>query len=104
VPPQRELLAAAIPSLGTKSAIVLDLIALATLRLLGITRQVLTSGSFRFVISPATYTELQQLRAKARFSTAHCTLNYEEGQHYMTETTADQAAKASKAFLRAAGL
>jgi hypothetical protein len=75
-----------------------DLIALATLRLLGITRQILTSGSFRFVISPAAYTELQQLRAKARFSTAHGTLNYEDGQHYMTETTADQAEKEKAVF------
>jgi tetratricopeptide (TPR) repeat protein len=98
VPPQRELLAAAIASLGAKSTIVVDLIALATLRLLGITRQILTSGSFRFVISPAAYTELQQLRAKARFSTAHGTLNYEDGQHYMTETTADQAEKEKAVF------
>jgi tetratricopeptide (TPR) repeat protein len=98
VPPQRDLLAAAIASLGAKSTIVVDLIALATLRLLGITRQILTSGSFRFVISPAAYTELQQLRAKARFSTAHGTLNYQDGQHYMTETTADQAEKEKAAF------
>jgi transcription elongation GreA/GreB family factor len=98
VPPQREHLAAAIASLGAKSTIVVDLIALATLRLLGITRQILTSGSFRFVISPATYTELQQLRVKARFSTAHSTLNYEDGQHYMTETTAEQAEKEKSSF------
>ena len=39
-------------------------------RLLGITRQVLTSGGFRFVVSAATYTELQELRAKSRFGTA----------------------------------
>jgi len=98
VPPQQELLAAAIASLGAKSTIVVDLIALATLRLLGITRQILTSGSFRFVISPATYTELQHLRANARFSTAHGTLNYEDGQHYLTQTTADQAEKEKAAF------
>ena len=98
VPPQRELLAAAIASLGAKSTIVVDLIALATLRLLGITRQILTSGSFRFLISPAAYTELQQLRAKARFSTAHGTLNYQDGQHYMTETTAQQVEKEKAAF------
>jgi hypothetical protein len=34
----------AIANLGTKSTVVLDLVALTTLRLLGITRQVLTSG------------------------------------------------------------
>src|SRR4029077_5719312 len=33
-------------------------------------RAVLTSGGFRFVVSAATYTELQELRAKSRFGTA----------------------------------
>ncbi len=97
-PPQIEVLATALTALGTKSAIVLDLTALATLRLLGITRQVLTSTAFRFVVSPATFTELQQLRAKSRFDTAHGVMYYEEGQHYLTETTEEQTAKQKAAF------
>jgi hypothetical protein len=78
--------------------VVLDLVALTTLRLLGITRQVLTSGRFRFVVSAATFTELQELRAKARFSTPHGTIFYKDGQHYMTETTAEQSEREKVAF------
>lgn len=72
--PTTDALANAIATLETKSTAVLDLVALTTLRLLGITRQVLTSGRFRFVVSAATYTELQELRAKAVFQrrTARC--------------------------------
>ena len=88
----------AIATLETKSTLVLDLVALTTLRLLGITRQVLTSGRFRFVISAATFTELQELRAKARFSTPHGTMFYKDGQHYMTQTTEEQAEKEKVAF------
>jgi hypothetical protein len=97
-PPQVEVLANALATLGTKSTVVLDLTALATLRLLGITRQVLTSTAFRFVISPASFTELQQLRAQSRFSTAHGTVYYEKGQHYITETTEEQSDKRKAAF------
>ena len=60
-------LAPAAANLDTRSTVVLDLVALTTLRLLGITRQVLTSGGFRFVIAAATCTELQELHVKARF-------------------------------------
>jgi hypothetical protein len=62
----------------------LDLVALTTLRLLGITRQVLTSGRFRFVISAATYTELQELRAKGSFCDAarHDVLQERPALHY----------------------
>jgi tetratricopeptide (TPR) repeat protein len=97
-PPEPNLLASAMANLGTKSTAVLDLVALATLRLLGITRQVLTSGGVRFVISPATFTALQQLRAKSRFTTAHGTMHYEDGQHYMTQTSEDQSDKEKAAF------
>jgi hypothetical protein len=85
-------------NLGTKSIVVLDLVALATLRLLGITRQVLKSGGFRFVVSAATYTELQELRARSRFATAHGTMYYQDGQHYMTRTTEEQSEKEKAAF------
>ena len=97
-PPQQEALAAAIGGLGAKSTVVIDLVALATLRLLGMTRQVLTSGAFRFVISPATYTELQQLRVESRFSAPHGSLNYEDGQHYFTQTTKEQSEKEKASF------
>ena len=88
----------AVASLENKRTVVLDLVALTTLRLLGITRQVLTSERFRFVISAATYTELQELRAKARFSTPHGTMFYKDGQHYMTQTSEEQSEKEKAAF------
>jgi hypothetical protein len=97
-PPAPDLLASAMAALGTKITVVLDLVALATLRLLGITRQILTSGGFRFVLSAATYTALQELRAKSRFATAHGTMYYQDGQHYMTETTEEQSEKEKAAF------
>jgi hypothetical protein len=97
-PPALDLLASAMANLGTKSTVVLDLVALATLRLLGITRQVLTSGGFRFVVSAATYTELQERRARSRFATAHGTMYFQDGQHYMTQTTEEQSEKEKAAF------
>jgi len=96
--PTMDALASAIATLETKSTVVLDLVALTTLRLLGITRQVLASGRFHFVVSAATYTELQELRAKARFSTPHGTMYYKDGQHYMTQTTEEQSEKEKAAF------
>jgi tetratricopeptide (TPR) repeat protein len=96
--PTNDALVNAIGTLETKSTVVLDLVALTTLRLLGITRQVLTSGCFRFVISAATYTELQELRAKARFSTPHGTMFYKDNQHYMTQTTHEQSEREKAAF------
>ena len=97
-PPALGVLASAMGTLGSKSTVVLDIVALATLRLLGITRQVLTSGGFRFVLSAATYTLLQELRAKSRFSTAHGTMYFQDGQHYMSETSDEQIEKAKAAF------
>jgi tetratricopeptide (TPR) repeat protein len=96
--PGIDRLTGAIANLGTNSTVVIDLVALATLRLLDITRQVLTSGGFLFVISAATYAELQQLRAKSRFSVAHSTMFYQGGQHYMIQTTEEQSEKAKAAF------
>jgi len=88
----------AVANLDTKSTVVLDLVALTTLRLLGITRQVLTSGGFRFVLAAATRTELQELHVKARFAMPHGTMYYEGGQHYMSETTAEQSEREKAAF------
>ena len=96
--PQMDLFVDAVNSLATKSTVVLDLIALGTLRLLGVTRQVLTSGGARFALTPATFTALQQLRAKSRFGTAHGTMTYEEGQHYFTQTTQEQSDKEKVSF------
>lgn len=96
--PTTDALLSGLAALETKRTVVLDLVALTTLRLLGITRQVLTSERFRFVVSAATFTELQELRAKARFSTPHGTMFYKDGQHYMTETTAEQSEKEKAAF------
>jgi len=52
----------------------------------------------RFVIPAATYTELQELRAKSRFATPHGTIYYESGQHYMTQTTEEQSEREKAAF------
>lgn len=97
-PPEINLLANAMSSLATKNTVVIDLVTLATLQLLGVTRQLLTNGAFRFVTSAATYATLQQLRAKARFSTAHGTMYYQDGQHYMTQTTEEDSEKNKAAF------
>jgi predicted Zn-dependent protease/transcription elongation GreA/GreB family factor len=97
-PPEITNLANALASLVSKSTVVVDLTALATLQLLGISRHILTSSAFRFVMTPATYTELQQLRAKSRFGTAHGTFYYERGQHYLSETTEEEAEKQKVAF------
>jgi hypothetical protein len=97
-PPATAALANTMARLGTKSTVVLDLSALATLRLLELTRTVLTSRGFRFVISPATFTTLQQLRADSRFNAAHGTIYYENGQHYMAEFTEDQIHRQKAAF------
>jgi tetratricopeptide (TPR) repeat protein len=96
--PQMDLFVDAMNTLGTKSTVVLDLIALGTLRLLGVTRQVLTSGGARFVLTPATFTALQQLRAQSRFATAHGTMHYQEGQHYFTQTTQEQSDREKASF------
>jgi hypothetical protein len=97
-PPQKEVLADALTALGSKSTVVLDMTALATLRLLGITRQVLTCTAFRFVISPASFAQLQQLRVESRLGRACGTMYYKEGQHYFAETTEEQATREREAF------
>lgn len=97
-PPQIEVFANALASLGSKSAVVVDLTALASLHLLGISRHVLTSTAFRFVMTPATFTEMQQLRAKLRFSTAHGTMYFEKGQHYFSETTEEESERQKVVF------
>jgi tetratricopeptide (TPR) repeat protein/DNA-binding Xre family transcriptional regulator len=98
VSPETGLLAKTLATLGSKSTVVVDLTALGTLHLLGIADQVLTSRAFRFVISPATFTELQQLRAKSRFSTAHGTMYYESGRHYFDETSEEQSEQQRAVF------
>jgi predicted Zn-dependent protease/transcription elongation GreA/GreB family factor len=97
-PTQVEALGSALASLGTKSTIVVDLTALATLQLLGISRQVLTGSAFRFVMTPATFTELQEIRAKSRATTAHDTLYYEKGQHGIAKTTAEDSERQKAVF------
>lgn len=97
-PPEQDVLTSALATLGTKNTLVLELSALATLRLLGITRQVLTSGAFRFAISPATFTELQQIRAQSRANTAHGTLHYENGEPSYALTSEEQTEREKSSF------
>jgi tetratricopeptide (TPR) repeat protein len=98
VPASRDFLVRALSALGSKSTVVVDLTALATLHLLGISRQVLTSTAFRFVMTPATFTELQEVRAKSRQTAPHSVLYYEKGQHYIAETTEKESEKQKDAF------
>jgi tetratricopeptide (TPR) repeat protein len=98
IPPETEILGNTLSALGSKSAVVVDLTAITTLQLLGISRQVLASTAFRFLMTPATFSELQELRAKSRSSTAHGTMYYEKGQHYLAETTEEEANKWRVAF------
>ena len=97
-PAQVEVLGSALATLGTKSTIVVDLTALATLQLLGISRQVLTSAAFRFVMTPATFTELQELRAKSRSTTAHGTLSLRKRTALSSKITAEDSEKQKAAF------
>ncbi len=97
-PPDVNSLMNAMSALAVKNIVVIDLTALATLRLLDITRQVLSVGTIQFVISAATYATLQQLRAKAKFSPAHGTMFYKDGQHYMVPTTEQEAEQYHLAF------
>lgn len=97
-PPQAQVLATTLLALGSKSSVVLDLSAIATLRLLGITRQVLTTTAFRFVISPATFAEFQVFRGQSRLSDAHGMMYYEKGQHYFAKTTEEGREKQKAAF------
>lgn len=96
--PQMDLFVDAVNNLATQNVVVLDLVALGTLRLLGVTRQVVTSGGAHFALAPATFTALQRLRAQSRFATAHGTMTYEEGQHYFTQTTQEQSDKEKASF------
>ena len=96
--PQMDLFLGAVNNLATISTVVLDLVALGTLRLLGVTRQVLTSGGAYFALTPATFTALQRLRAQSRFATAHGTMYYEEDRHYFTQTTQEQSDQEKASF------
>ncbi|HTU33553.1 MAG TPA: hypothetical protein VMF66_07095, partial [Candidatus Acidoferrum sp.] len=96
--PQTQALASALKALETKSTVVLDLTALASLYLLGITRQILKSSAFRFVMSPATFTELQDARAKTKFGRAHGTMYYQNGRHYITETSQEESDEQKSTF------
>jgi tetratricopeptide (TPR) repeat protein len=96
--PDVAILANTLTMLGSKSTVVLDLTAIATLYLLGIERQIITSTAFRFAVSPSTFAALQQLRVQSQFNKAHGTMYYENGQHYITETTQEQLEKQKARF------
>lgn len=96
--PDRNSMIGAMASLSVRNVVVIDLVALATLRLMGVTRQMLSVGTHKFVISAATYATLQQLRVKNRFSIAHGTMFYKDNQHYWTNTTDEEIEQQRLAF------
>ncbi len=78
----------AVQALQTAKALVIDLTALATLRLLGM-EQILSSKRFRFVVSERTWVALKDMEFKAKLlSGPGGILLYEGGKHVMHEETA----------------
>jgi hypothetical protein len=79
---------AALQALQTAKALVVDITALATLRLIGLTK-VLNSKRYRFVVPERTWVTLHEMRSEARvFSTTGGHLRYEHGRHVMSEESA----------------
>ena len=81
--------AQAIQSLQTSKAIVVDITALATLRLLGLTK-VLSTNKYKFIVSQHTRITLHEMLADARsVSAAGATLSYEHGETQMFTRVAE---------------
>ena len=88
-----EVLQQAIGALQSKSTVVVELSALATLRLLGIEKELLQIEGLRFVMSQSTAIELQNLRAETCLRGPSKTMFFEHGKHYLLESTEEAAEK-----------
>jgi tetratricopeptide (TPR) repeat protein len=86
----------ALSALRAAKGVIVDITALATLRLLGLTK-VLSSQRYRFIISQATRTTLREMFINARmFSTTGGTFTFEHGRHVMYEHTEENRVQASR--------
>jgi tetratricopeptide (TPR) repeat protein len=80
----------ALRALETAKAVIVDITALATLRLLGL-EKILSSTKFHFIISERTWVTLEEMLLKARISSAPGgTLVYKDGKHMFYEETTEQ--------------
>jgi transcription elongation GreA/GreB family factor len=80
----------AVRSLQTAKALVVDITALAALRMLGLTK-VLSSAKYKFITSQRTRITLREMLYKASmFSGAGATLSYEGGRPLVYEETAEE--------------
>lgn len=80
----------ALQALQTAKAVVVDITALATLRLLRL-EQLLSSNKFRFIISEQTWVTFQEMLFKARiFSGPGGTLLFRDGKHILYEETTEE--------------
>lgn len=78
----------AIEAIQTAKAVIVDITALATLRLLGLTK-ILSSTKYRFVISQGTWITFYEMLSTAKvLSVPSGTLSYEGGRPVMYEETA----------------
>jgi tetratricopeptide (TPR) repeat protein len=87
----------ALSALKAAKAIVVDITALATLRLLDLTN-VLSSQKFKFIISQATRMELREMLINNKLlSSRGETLMFERGRHVMYEHTEESRARGNRA-------
>jgi hypothetical protein len=80
----------AVGTLQSKSTVIIDLSALATIRLLGIEKPVLRTEGISFAISQATAEKLEQIRVESRKGPSG-TMVFQGGQHYLLTRTAEEA-------------
>lgn len=79
----------ALRALQSAKEVVVDLTALCTLRLLGLTK-ILTSKTYRFVVAAATITTIHELLTESLLqSGAGGSLHYVDGKHVMYQVTAE---------------
>ena len=80
-------------ALQIAKAVVVDITALATLRLLGL-EKTLASAKFRFILAERTWMVLQEMLCTARiFSGPSGTLLFKDGKHLFYEQTAEEKAR-----------
>ena len=86
----------ALRALQTAKGVIVDITALATLRLLGLTK-VLSSQKYRFITSQATRITLREMLINAKLlSSRGGTVAYERGRHVMYEHTEESRAQANR--------
>jgi tetratricopeptide (TPR) repeat protein len=85
-----EEFSSAVGILQSKSTVIVELSALATIRLLGIEKQVLGTEGLRFAMSQTTSEALEQLRMESQKGPSG-TMFFEGGRHYFVERSAEEA-------------